>query len=304
MIWTQFDEASDPSLGTLRFYQTGPGEFGYSLDGVHRPAISAMRFEDDFLIFPQIDKCGKLPQKNRRKLITKLGNLAVLSGVGVVFVEARGYGTCIVHLAGDGLMQYSVDGEPRPPFGKMEFYDDDNDSDDNDLATKTMIRFPDIDKTAQLPEDGREDIIRTLKSLASKSGVQITGLAGQTSQDVDEDSPGSSGSGSSLKVRFADAQKEIEELQVRLRGLKEFPAELSTLSVAGLHDLEAGVLAYLDAIHQRRSELLQCKVCFDRLLSVTLLPCRHRVLCESCADSLNACPVCRVNIRERIKEIV
>ncbi|KAG1669074.1 hypothetical protein FOA52_003992 [Chlamydomonas sp. UWO 241] len=56
----------------------------------------------------------------------------------------------------------------------------------------------------------------------------------------------------------------------------------------------------------RRDEESLCVVCMDAERCMTLLPCRHRVLCRSCAGSVRAkndeCPMCRCPIKDAVSE--
>ncbi|KAF3437329.1 hypothetical protein FNV43_RR20082 [Rhamnella rubrinervis] len=49
-----------------------------------------------------------------------------------------------------------------------------------------------------------------------------------------------------------------------------------------------------------QNEKVLCRVCFEREISVVLLPCRHRVLCSACCEKCKKCPICRVSIEERL----
>ncbi|KAI3440534.1 RING-type domain-containing protein [Psidium guajava] len=49
-----------------------------------------------------------------------------------------------------------------------------------------------------------------------------------------------------------------------------------------------------------QNEKVLCRVCFEREISIVLLPCRHRVLCSTCCDKCKKCPICRVSIEERL----
>ncbi|GAB4860958.1 hypothetical protein Ancab_036118 [Ancistrocladus abbreviatus] len=49
-----------------------------------------------------------------------------------------------------------------------------------------------------------------------------------------------------------------------------------------------------------QNEKVLCRVCFEREISVVLLPCRHRVLCSICCEKCKKCPICRVSIDERL----
>ncbi|GLT76515.1 hypothetical protein SLA2020_481680 [Shorea laevis] len=49
-----------------------------------------------------------------------------------------------------------------------------------------------------------------------------------------------------------------------------------------------------------QNEKVLCRVCFEREISVVLLPCRHRVLCSTCCEKCKMCPICRISIKERL----
>ncbi len=43
-----------------------------------------------------------------------------------------------------------------------------------------------------------------------------------------------------------------------------------------------------------------CNLCFDHIANVILLPCEHCGFCNTCADQLENCPLCRVRIENKI----
>ncbi|XP_019189801.1 PREDICTED: uncharacterized protein LOC109184201 [Ipomoea nil] len=47
-----------------------------------------------------------------------------------------------------------------------------------------------------------------------------------------------------------------------------------------------------------QNEKVLCRVCFEREISVVLLPCRHRILCSACCEKCKKCPICRVIVEE------
>ncbi|KAK8655961.1 hypothetical protein V6N13_108523 [Hibiscus sabdariffa] len=49
-----------------------------------------------------------------------------------------------------------------------------------------------------------------------------------------------------------------------------------------------------------QNEKVLCRVCFEREISVVLLPCRHRILCSTCCEKCRKCPICRVCIEKRL----
>ena len=44
-----------------------------------------------------------------------------------------------------------------------------------------------------------------------------------------------------------------------------------------------------------------CKICLDREVAVTFLPCGHLVCCSQCAQHIEQCPVCRQVVRASIR---
>lgn len=51
----------------------------------------------------------------------------------------------------------------------------------------------------------------------------------------------------------------------------------------------------------RTAPCLECKICFDRPINVLLVPCRHLVLCETCAALTATCPVCRGRVSQTLR---
>ncbi|XP_042393158.1 uncharacterized protein LOC121984336 [Zingiber officinale] len=47
-----------------------------------------------------------------------------------------------------------------------------------------------------------------------------------------------------------------------------------------------------------QNEKVLCRICFEEEICVVLIPCRHHILCKSCSEKCNKCPVCRVVIEE------
>ena len=45
----------------------------------------------------------------------------------------------------------------------------------------------------------------------------------------------------------------------------------------------------------------ECKVCFDAPVNVLLIPCKHLVVCETCAALIKTCPVCRGRVSETLR---
>eukprot|EP00250_Pteridium_aquilinum_P016093 c22936_g1_i1 orf=986-2317(+) len=55
-----------------------------------------------------------------------------------------------------------------------------------------------------------------------------------------------------------------------------------------------------EEFNQLQNEKVLCRICFERDITIVLLPCRHRVLCSCCSEKCKNCPVCRKSISERM----
>jgi len=53
----------------------------------------------------------------------------------------------------------------------------------------------------------------------------------------------------------------------------------------------------IKAENERLREIQTCKICMERPVNTTLLPCGHLVSCDSCARRLAKCPICRTRIQ-------
>ncbi|KAH3739598.1 hypothetical protein DPMN_046252 [Dreissena polymorpha] len=53
--------------------------------------------------------------------------------------------------------------------------------------------------------------------------------------------------------------------------------------------------------NEKLKEQRVCKVCMDREVCVTFLPCRHLATCEECAKSISTCPNCRSAVESKVK---
>ncbi|XP_037959495.1 RING finger and SPRY domain-containing protein 1-like [Teleopsis dalmanni] len=59
---------------------------------------------------------------------------------------------------------------------------------------------------------------------------------------------------------------------------------------------------YLDLMRKVSVEEDSCTICFDQKAIVRLEPCRHRGFCETCADQISHCPMCRSDIKGKLVE--
>jgi hypothetical protein len=56
-----------------------------------------------------------------------------------------------------------------------------------------------------------------------------------------------------------------------------------------------------DNASESGSSLLMCVVCYERQRVCVLKPCHHLCLCQECGRTVTKCPICRANVRERIR---
>ncbi|GJP84291.1 hypothetical protein CLOP_g14354 [Closterium sp. NIES-67] len=75
--------------------------------------------------------------------------------------------------------------------------------------------------------------------------------------------------------------------------------EVVRLQAALADQVETGK-AQRQELERVQQEKVLCRVCFEREISLVLLPCRHRVLCHPCADKCKQCPICRRHIADRM----
>ncbi|CAE7341455.1 GIP [Symbiodinium pilosum] len=106
-----------------------------------RAPIQQMQFgEDGLVVFPELQKTVRIPEKDAEALRIMLQELGNLAGLAAYFVEPRHKSSIRVSIAGDGLLQYTVNGRWRPCF--REIHCEDN-----------WLEFPELGKRAQLPDN-------------------------------------------------------------------------------------------------------------------------------------------------------
>ncbi|OWY95380.1 hypothetical protein PHMEG_00034629 [Phytophthora megakarya] len=76
--------------------------------------------------------------------------------------------------------------------------------------------------------------------------------------------------------------------------------ELETMLVRGMENVRAALRSKYRAALENRREKEVCLVCCAKPVSVVLLPCRHQVLCASCALRVTSCPVDRTDIQDKV----
>jgi len=78
------------------------------------------------------------------------------------------------------------------------------------------------------------------------------------------------------------------------------PPALATMTVEQLAGLQVQLEASLAAVKRELRDRSLCVVCLDRSKAVIFYPCKHKVTCKQCAESLSSCPLCRQRIAETI----
>lgn len=114
-----------------------------------------------------------------------------------------------------------------------------------------------------------------------------------------------------LKAEIEELRKENSELKRAndvLHGDSDLLAsqplddleKLETSLSKRLDSVRAVIRAkYKDALARKQEEDL-CVVCFAEPISVVLLPCRHQVLCSTCALRVTTCPIDRMDIQDKV----
>ncbi|KAK1930548.1 RING finger protein B [Phytophthora citrophthora] len=86
---------------------------------------------------------------------------------------------------------------------------------------------------------------------------------------------------------------------LEIRSLDELE-ELESILVRGMENVRAALRSkYRLAVEKTREKEL-CVVCFEKPVAVVLLPCRHQVLCASCAVRVPICPIDRKGIQDKV----
>ncbi|CAJ1399342.1 unnamed protein product [Effrenium voratum] len=142
----------------------------YTVDGALRPPLSHMIFQEDGVVFfPELQKTVKLLAKEAEPCRILLQELAVLAGLGVRFVEGRGKDCIRIHLADEGLIQYTVNGAWRPCFSQVEVNED------------GWLELPELGRKARLPHDQVFTVRSELRDLLRAEGTPPAEPAGTDS---------------------------------------------------------------------------------------------------------------------------
>merc|ERR1712007_281082 len=106
-----------------------------------RAPVSLMVLEGLMLKFPDINTTASLPSKNWEIVLEQMLQLAREASIQIIirFVDAETSNELDFYALPEGRLQYTVNGrDKRPPFRQMKF-------------EAQLVRFPDIDRSARLP---------------------------------------------------------------------------------------------------------------------------------------------------------
>uniref|UniRef100_A0A2C9JBI0 RING-type domain-containing protein n=1 Tax=Biomphalaria glabrata TaxID=6526 RepID=A0A2C9JBI0_BIOGL len=94
------------------------------------------------------------------------------------------------------------------------------------------------------------------------------------------------------EANLISADSIVEKLtEEGIRRSESFPIAMKDQTV----DFET--LRQLKEDNNQMRQQIVCKICMDKEVAVTFLPCGHLVSCADCALAMKDCPVCRKNVR-------
>lgn len=155
------------------------------------------------------------------------------------------------------------------------------------VTPKAMNEGPSLDispqwlgeKTKDLYSPGSDEGIVIddveMEDMEGKPDQLITPTEGTTAADLDE----KENKGKSETSKPATETKQLSDTKVK--GKKEIdPVQLE---------------------NEKLKDQKLCKICMDKELAITFLPCGHLATCEECSKSLGECPICRKPITQTVK---
>lgn len=60
----------------------------------------------------------------------------------------------------------------------------------------------------------------------------------------------------------------------------------------------------IEEANRQLKENVTCKICYDSLASVIVLPCGHMICCPQCVSALTKCAICRIQIKGTVRAIM
>ncbi|CAK8686354.1 unnamed protein product [Clavelina lepadiformis] len=100
---------------------------------------------------------------------------------------------------------------------------------------------------------------------------------------------------------FSNFESLVDAVLTESSRCQEELSTSSTNSPASTNSLSG--TSGLQEIRRLQEERL-CKVCGNEQASVVLIPCGHIACCVGCAENASTCPICRLNVREKIRSFI
>ncbi|XP_053397646.1 uncharacterized protein LOC123552084 [Mercenaria mercenaria] len=127
----------------------------------------------------------------------------------------------------------------------------------------------------------------------SASGASVEKQSGASGGDSDESKSAAKEDASSS----VPTNKTTKKKNAKKKAKNKAAAKSETAGATG-GDIDA---KSLKAENEKLREMQTCKICMERAVNTTLLPCGHLVCCDTCAARLQRCPICRKRIKGTVK---
>jgi hypothetical protein len=111
------------------------------------------------------------------------------------------------------------------------------------------------------------------------------------------------GAGGAKEVRKLKSQREAAErdkkmMAAELRSTRDL---LHTMLPAGSDGTSGGVASAVLGGGGLLDDSRRCVICLDEDKEIMFEPCRHVSTCRICAETVHACPVCRVACEDKVQ---
>mmetsp|Transcript_83459 Transcript_83459/g.183442 ORF Transcript_83459/g.183442 Transcript_83459/m.183442 type:complete len:525 (+) Transcript_83459:194-1768(+) len=206
-------------------------------------------------------------------------------------------------IAGNSSMQ--ADLPPGLMFRTVRAVED-HDNEDDGLSPRAELSPGNSDDAA--PSDHHHDLHHPLTQ-SPEDSPQVSPIAGPTLRwehcHEDEMRPTLDPQDYARQLTAARRRALMSQVQESATGLHNLHEQALSSLQQRMTDVRAQTAYTLqqqrpDGSGPVREEDL-CKICYDRAINITLLPCGHFVLCAWCAQRVSECPICRTVIADIIR---
>ncbi|XP_052238222.1 E3 ubiquitin-protein ligase XIAP-like isoform X1 [Dreissena polymorpha] len=103
----------------------------------------------------------------------------------------------------------------------------------------------------------------------------------------------------------SDDSEDVEMMDIELSS-RDIPTirQLQNLNINRPSSAASTSSADVETVLQENEKLKEqrvCKICMDKDVCITFMPCRHLATCEDCAGTLHTCPICRKPVEDRVR---